>query len=426
MPLPQRPPVCYTEVMDKDFLQFYSDTPKFTHAPGLEVMGALMARLGDPQRRLRCVHIAGTNGKGSCAAMVDAMLRAAGYRTGLYTSPDLIGPWERIKVDGVDITLDAFAAVTARVKAACSGLEEPSFFEKMTAAAFVYFAERQCDYVVLEVGLGGRLDATNVIETPAVSVIMPVGLDHTAVLGDTVAAIAGEKAGIVRAGRPTVCAPQTEEAAAVIRRRCRSVGSPLTEVDITKITSLSRSPEGQRFSYGDMHDVSLSLLGEHQLGNACAAIEAGRALGLSERDIRAGLAAVRWPCRLELVRREPPMVLDGAHNGHGAAALAAALGTCFPGVRFTMVMGVMADKPWREMLALMEPLAAAFICLSPEGPRALPAEELAAAVKTVPARTADGPEHALELCLARGGPVCAFGSLYYIGHFRRCFMEVQG
>ena len=412
--------------MDTDFLKFYTDTPKFTHAPGLAVMGALMARLGDPQRRLRCVHIAGTNGKGSCAAMVDAMLRAAGHRTGLYTSPDLIGPWERIKVDGVDITLEQFASITARVQAACVGLAEPSYFEKLTAAAFLYFAEQRCDYVVLEVGLGGRLDATNIIEDPAVSVIMPIGLDHTAVLGGTLAAIAGEKVGIIRHGCPTVCAPQAEEAAAVIRSRCAAVAAPLREVDITKIKLLSRSPDGQRFSYGEMEDISLALLGDHQLGNACAAIEAGRLLGLSEKDIRGGLASVRWPCRLELVRREPPMVLDGAHNGHGAAALAAALGTCFPGVRFTMVMGVMADKPWREMLALMEPLAAAFICLSPEGPRALPAEELAAAVKTVPARTADGPEHALELCLARGGPVCAFGSLYYIGHFRRCFMEVQG
>ncbi len=412
--------------MDKNFLTFYSDTPKFTHAPGLEVMRALMARLGDPQRRLRCVHIAGTNGKGSCAAMVYAMLRSAGYRTGLYTSPDLTGPQERIKVDGVDITFEDFARVTAHVRAACEGLPEPSFFEKMTAAAFLYFAEKRCDYVVLEVGLGGRLDATNIIEEPAVSVIMPIGLDHTGVLGDTLAAIAAEKAGIVKPGRPAVSAPQPPEAAAVIRERCRQVGAALHEVDITKIQPLAHSPEGQRFSYGDMGDISLALLGGHQTANAAAAIEAGRLLGLSDEHIRAGLAAARWPCRLEVVRRDPPVVLDGAHNGHGVRALAAALADYFPGVRFTMVMGVMADKPWREMLAYMQPLAESFVCLTPDGPRALPGRELAQAVQTVPARAAEDIDQALALCRAGGGPVCAFGSLYYIGYFRRRFLEVEG
>ena len=419
--------MCYTIItMDMDFLKFYSDTPKFTHAPGLEVMAALCAQLGQPQERLRCVHIAGTNGKGSCAAMVYAMLRAAGYRTGLYTSPDLTGPWERIVVDGVTITPEDFARITDRVRQACAGLPEPSFFEKMTAAAFLYFAEQRCDYVVLEVGLGGRLDATNVIQDPAVSVIMPIGLDHTAVLGGTLAAIAGEKAGIIKSGVPVVCAAQPPEAAAVIRRRCEEMGAPLHEVDITKISPLERSPAGQRFSYGEERDVSLSLLGVHQTRNACAALEAGRVLGLSDADIRAGLAAARWPCRLEVVRRQPPVVLDGAHNGHGVKALAAALEEYFPGVRFTMVMAVMADKPWREMLSIMEPLAEAVICLSPEGPRALPADTLAAAVRTVPARAVADIDQALALCRAGGGPVCAFGSLYYIGYFRRRFLEVEG
>ena len=257
--------------MDLDFLQFYTDTPKFTHAPGLDVMRALCARLGDPQRGLKCVHIAGTNGKGSCAAMVSAMLRAAGHKTGLYTSPDLTGPWERMQVDGVYINIPDFARITAKVKAACAGLEEPSYFEKMSAAAFLWFQEQRCDYVVLETGLGGRLDATNVIEIPAVSVIMPIGMDHMAVLGDTLAAIAGEKAGIIKPACPAVTAAQPTEALAVIQDRAKAVGAPLHEVDITKLTVLSRSPAGQRFSYGELEDAALPLLGRHQAENACAA-----------------------------------------------------------------------------------------------------------------------------------------------------------
>ncbi len=410
--------------MNKDFLQFYTATPKFTHAPGLEVMRALCARLGDPQAGLRCVHIAGTNGKGSCAAMTAAVLQAAGYRTGLYTSPDLTGPWERIKVDGVDIILEDLARLTDRVRAACAGLDEPSYFEKMTAAAFLYFAEKRCDYVVLETGLGGRLDATNVLETPAVSVIMPIGLDHTAVLGGTLEAVAGEKAGIIKSGCPVVCAPQPDEALAVIKARCQAVGAPLHLVDITKIRPDVFSLEGQRFSYGDMAGVDIALLGRHQTENACAAIETARLLGLSEGSIRAGLGSARWPCRFEYVPGAPPFILDGAHNPHGAASLAAGLGEYLPGQKCTMLMGVMADKDWRGILEIMEPLAARFVCVTPEdGPRSLPAAELAGAVRTAPARAADSLEQALAVCRGYTEPVCAFGSLYYIGHLRRLLLE---
>ena len=410
--------------MDTDFLQFYTATPKFTHAPGLAVMRALCARLGDPQRGLRCIHIAGTNGKGSCAAMTAAVLRAAGYRTGLYTSPDLTGPWERIKVDGVDINLSDFAAVTDRVRAACAGLDEPSYFEKMTAAAFLYFAGKRCDHVVLETGLGGRLDATNVIEKPAVSVLVPIGLDHTAVLGGTLEAVAGEKAGIIKPGCPVVCAPQPPQALAVIQARCQAVDAPLHIVDITKLQYGSASLLGQRFSYGDMARVDIALLGRHQAANACAVIETAQLLGLAREEVRSGLRAARWPCRFEYVPGTPPFILDGAHNPHGAAALAAGLGEYLPGQKCTMLMGVMGDKDWRGILDLMEPLAARFVCVTPEeGPRALPAAELAGAVRSVPARTADSLDEALEICGGYREPVCAFGSLYYIGHLRRLLEE---
>ena len=403
---------------EKEFLKFYTDTPKYTHAPGLDVMRKLMRRMGDPQDALSCAHIAGTNGKGSTAAMTAAILRAAGYKTGLYTSPDLTGIWERIQVDGVYITLSELESVTERVRASCEGLPEPSFFEKITAAAFLYFAECGCDAVVLETGLGGRCDATNIIQKPLCSVITPIGLDHTAVLGGTLAAIAAEKAGIIKPGCPVVSAPQTPEALDVIQSACAAQGSPAHLVDIKNISILSRASDGQVFSYGDMKHIRLPLLGNHQAANAACAIEAARVLGIGEAAVRDGLQSAVWPCRFEYFAKEPPLVLDGAHNAHGAAALAASLADYFPGQRFTMLMGVMADKDIGAILQIMEPLAARFICLAPDYDRALPPGTLAGMIRSVPAETAASPEEALETAQRYGEPICAFGSLYYIGYLR--------
>ena len=404
---------------DRSFLNFYADTPKFTHAPGLAVMRTLMGRLGDPQEKLRCVHVAGTNGKGSTAAMTASILRAAGYRTGLYTSPDLTGIWERIQVDGVYINLSDLEAVTRRVRAACAGLPEPSFFEKITAAAFLYFAESGCAAVVLETGLGGRWDATNIIPSPLCSVVTPIGYDHTAALGKTLAAIAGEKAGIVKPGRPVVSAPQPPEALDVLKKTAEREQSPLYLVDITKLSVHTRALGGQVFSYGDMRDIRLPLLGDHQEVNAACAIEAARCLGAGEGAIRTGLQSAVWPCRFEFFAQKPPILLDGAHNAHGAAALAAGLRSYFPGQSFTMLMGVMADKDAGGILACMEPLAKRFICVAPDDSRALPPQALAGMIQTVPAGTTASLEDALKKARGYAEPICAFGSLYYIGYLRQ-------
>jgi dihydrofolate synthase/folylpolyglutamate synthase len=403
-----------------EFLKFYTDTPKYTHEPGLEVMQALLRRLGDPQNALQCLHIAGTNGKGSCAAMAASVLQAAGYKTGLFTSPDLTDMRQRISIDGVSITTEDFAAVTAVVCQACRGLDAPSFFEKITAAAFYYFQKQGCDLVVLETGLGGRLDATNVINSPVLSVIMPIGLDHTAQLGNTLTAIAREKAGIIKPGRPVIAACQAPEAMAVLEKTALSKNAPLYKVDINKITYLGHSPSGQRFSYDEMENISLSLLGAHQVQNACAVIEAARVMGLSEPVIRAGLGQAQWPCRFEYFPGcTPPLLLDGAHNGHGAAALGAGLAEYFPGQKFTFLLGVMADKDYEDILARLEPLARRVICLAPDSPRALPAKALAAQVKTVPALAAEDLAQALALARGYDDPICACGSLYYVGLLRQ-------
>lgn len=409
----------YNPDMEKlDFLRFYTDTPKFTHEPGLSVMKTLMDRLGNPQDALRCVHIAGTDGKGSTAAMTASVLRAAGWKTGLYTSPDLTGIWERIQIDGVYITQNKLEAVTRRVMAACEGLPEPSYFEKLTAAAFLHFAEAGCGAVVLETGLGGRLDATNIIKKPLASVVTPIGYDHTGVLGGSLSAIAAEKAGIIKNGCPVVSAPQEPEAAAVIRSAAAERRSPLHEVNINNIQIQSRSVLGQVFSYGSMGNIFLRLLGGHQTVNAACAIEAAELLGMGEDAIRKGLESAVWPCRFEYFDGTPPMILDGAHNPHGAAALAAGLRDYFPGRKFTFLLGVMADKDVSGILAMTEPLAERFICYAPDYDRALTADDLRGMIRSVPAVTAVSLEEALTLAKGYNETICAFGSLYYIGELR--------
>ncbi|MCC8356975.1 MAG: bifunctional folylpolyglutamate synthase/dihydrofolate synthase, partial [Oscillospiraceae bacterium] len=368
----------------EEIITYYTETPKDTHEPGLSVMEALMARLGNPQASLRCVHIAGTNGKGSCAAMLSAVLRAAGYRTGLFTSPDLNGLWERIQIDGESISLSALETVTGQVRQAAVGLPEPSFFEKLTAAAFLYFQQERCDYVVLETGLGGRLDATNIIQNPACAVIMPVGLDHMDRLGPDIAAIAGEKAGIIKPGCPVVCAGQPPEAEAVIRAVSQEQGAPLYMTREDQLTVLSESPVGQVISYDGLEHISLSLAGAYQRRHVCAASETARVLGVEEQALRAGLAGARWPGRFEYFPGSPPFLLDGAHNPHGAAALAQGLARYFPEERFTFLLGAMADKDCQGIVDALEPLAARFICLAPDSLRAMPPADLAALVRAAP------------------------------------------
>lgn len=411
-----------------DWMSWYTDTPKFTHPPGLAMMRQLMHRLGDPQDKLRCIHIAGTNGKGSVAAMCAAVLLQAGLRTGLYTSPDLVDMRERIQLNGELIPQEAFRSVTLRVKSAAEadGLDTLSFFEKITAAAFCWYAEAGCEAAVIETGLGGRCDAANILRAPVCSVITPIDMDHAAVLGDTPEAVAREKAGIIKPGCPVVTAPQQDGVAEVLRAAARDAGSRMVSVDLSRIRILERSRRGQVFSYGDTEGLRISLLGDHQAVNAACAAEACRIAGIGEEDIRTGLAAARWPCRFEYFPQDPPLILDGAHNRHGAAALARGLRTYFPGCRFTLIMGVMADKDISGILEQMEPLAARVFCIAPPSERAVPAEELAARIRSVPAFAAASPEEAYRRACTFSEPVCAFGSLYYVGAVREQAMEHSG
>jgi len=400
---------------------------------GLDRTRELLHKLGDPQKGLKFVHVTGSNGKGSTCAMLDAILRRAGYRTGLYTSPYLQDFCERIRVDGVNIPGEDLAAVTERVRQAAETMSDhPSQFELVTAAAMVYFAACRCDIVVLEVGMGGALDSTNAIDAPEVAVITNVGLEHTEYLGSTLAEIAATKAGIIKPGCDCVCYGGAPEVTAVVKAACAERNVPFRYVDFAQLTPLEQSLDGQSFSWR-CKGYSLALLGRHQLCNAAVALETVDVLGqrgwtIPQAAVEEGLRSVRWPARLEVLCREPVFILDGGHNPQCAEALAESLEDLLPGQKAVFLLGVLRDKDYPAMIARLLPLARSFVCLTPLSGRALPAEELAAYLAEQGARArweTDIPAGIRAALDAAGedGVVVSVGSLYLAGAVRGAFDE---
>lgn len=415
----------------KEALEYIDGMQWFGSRPGLERVGELLEKLGRPQDKLKYIHIAGTNGKGSCAAMLASVMKAAGYRTGLFTSPYLYRFNERMQINGREIEDEALAELIGRIKPLAEAMEDhPTEFELMTAAALLWYAEERCDIVVLEVGLGGRLDATNIIEAPEAAVIMNIGLDHTVVLGDTVEKIAAEKAGIIKPGCGCVLYPQSESVEAVIVRKCREMGAQLRKAELSQIKSEFDSLDGQVFSYkGDGY--ALPLLGAHQLKNAAVVIETvallrERGWKLKQEDVEHGIYAVSWPARFEIVHEEPYFVVDGGHNPQCAQTVADNLEKYFKDYRRVLLLGVLADKDYDSLTAVLAEKADEFICVTPNSDRALPAEELAEHLKkhgkpvTACGSIKDGVSAALESA-GKNGMVCAVGSLYMAGEIRACF-----
>ena len=422
----------------------YINEPRWLESRlGLDRIRELLDRLGRPQDRLKFVHVAGTNGKGSTCAYLASILQAAGLRTGLFTSPYLIAFEERIRVDGANISADDLTEATLLVKEQAEAMaDHPTEFELMCAVALVHFARSGCDIVVLEVGLGGRLDSTNVIDAPEVAVIARIGLDHTKLLGTTLAAIAGEKAGIVKPGSAVVSWPQEPEAMAAVEAAAAAAGDALTVPDLALLEAgpvdwgVSGAPL-RPFSYGRFTDLRTRLLGSYQPANAALAIEAAEALrargwAVDDDAVRRGITETAWPGRFEIVRAvagEPAVVVDGGHNPQGARALADSLADVFPGRKPVFVVGVLEDKDYPAMLETVLPLGAAFVCVAPDNPRALPADKLARAIRWtgqdllgcsactrpyVARNIADALARARELA-GPDGLVCAFGSLYSVG-----------
>lgn len=410
----------------------YIDTFQWqAHAPGLERIRTLLHALGDPQKELKFVHVAGTNGKGSVCAYLASVLRCAGYRVGLCTSPFLEDFRERIQVDGELIPPEVLGELTELARPAAEAMEDhPTEFELITAVAMLYFRRCRCDIVVLEVGLGGALDASNVIDVPEAAVITAMGMDHAAILGPTLGDIAAAKAGIIKPGGAVVSFGGCPEADAVIRERCREQGAQLTEVDFSRLRVVGTGLDGTDLEFAPYGALHVPLVGLYQAKNAAVAVTTVEVLEkrgweISRRALEQGLASVCWPGRLEVVRRAGPVILrDGAHNAHGMAATVESLRALFPRKKLTILIGVMADKDVEDMLKLLAPIAGQVFTVRPESPRAMPAEELAALVNrygvpAVPcAGVAAGLQAAAEAAGADGA-VCALGSLYLVGEVRR-------
>ena len=413
-------------------LEYINSTTWFGGEPGLGRIRALLSALGDPQKAFRTVHIAGTNGKGSCAAMTASVLKAAGYRTGLFTSPYLHRFNERMQINGREIEDEVLAGhATAVRKAADAMAEHPTAFEMMTACAFLWFAAQHCEIAVLETGLGGRYDATNSIETPEVCVIMNIGLDHTKILGNTIAEIAAEKAGILKPDCDCVLYQQSREAEAVIEETCRKVGARLHRADFSRIEPEFDSLDGQVFSYRG-EPYAIPLVGAYQRRNAATVIETvevlrGRGWRINREALEHGLYAVSWPARFEVLADDPYFILDGGHNPQCAEELAGNLLHYFPGQKRILLAGVLKDKDYAAIFSRLRSAADEVCCITPASTRALPAEDLAAflcsagwtasAYPSVP----EGVSAAVDRAKETGGMVCAAGSLYLAGPIRELF-----
>lgn len=367
-------------------LSYIHSLLKFGTRPGLERVSALLDELGRPQDKLKFVHVAGTNGKGSFCTMMSEMLKSAGYKTGLFTSPYVFDFRERIQINGEMISEEELCEITADVKAAAEKIAkmdlQPTEFEFITAAALKYFADKNCDIVVLEVGLGGRLDSTNIIKTPLLSAIMSISLDHMAVLGDTVEKIAAEKSGIIKENGVTVCfSRQDEKAEKIIRKTAEGKGNVYIKSSPKDIKVLSCDLSGTKAVYKDM-EIFIPLIGEHQVYNAQTAVDA--ALALNDRDLNIspeniidGISKARIPARTELFGKNPLTILDGAHNREGVEALLSNLNKFLKGRKLTVIMGMMEDKEYEFAADEISKLAKTFTATLPSNPRAVSPKVLA-------------------------------------------------
>ncbi|MDI6601789.1 MAG: folylpolyglutamate synthase/dihydrofolate synthase family protein [Thermoanaerobacteraceae bacterium] len=424
----------------KEAIEWIHSVNRFGMKLGLDNIKRLTDALGNPQNKYKIIHVAGTNGKGSVCAMTASILKEAGYKVGLYISPYLEEFNERIQINGVNIPNEDLARLATQVKSiidgmVSSGLAHPTEFEVVTAIGLKYFEEQGVDFAVVEVGLGGRFDATNVV-TPLVSVITNIGYDHMDVLGDTLPKIAFEKAGIIKRGIRVVSYPQEAEVLDVIKARCEEEGAYLSVVDLDDIRLKATSPDGQAFEYKDLKDLRICLLGEHQLLNAATAINAICYLGdygidIKDEAIRRGLENARWPGRLEVMKQDPYILIDGAHNPQGAGVLRKAIEDIFNYRKLVLVIGVLKDKDVDGILKTILPIANAAVLTKPDNPRALSAAELNDRVKNIMPGLKTYCEDDIESAVRKGieltdrkDLLLMCGSLYLIGEVRKILRKM--
>lgn len=409
----------------------YTEALEYIHSiswtfckPGLERIGVLCERLGNPQKNLKFIHVAGTNGKGSFCSMMDSILRKTGLRVGLYTSPYIRFFNERMCVDGVPISDGELAEITEYVRPIADAMEDkPTEFELITAIAFEYFRRHACDVVILEAGMGGRLDSTNIIRNPLLSVITGIALDHTAFLGDTVEKIAMEKAGIIKDSSPVLYGGTDASAGNVIRGVAEAKGSSFEVVAYEKLTNLRFHLDGTKFDFGSYEDLKIRLLGTYQPRNAAAVITAVEllrrgGLEISETALREGLSSAVWHARFEMLWKEPLMIFDGAHNPQGIASAVESIRTYFPNRKVYLLTGVLRDKDYTAIAADLSQVACRAFTLTPNSPRALSSEEYAETLRTAGidaeafVSLTDALRAAWGAAKADGVPLICLGSLY--------------
>jgi len=402
--------------------------------PGLGRTNTLLEKMGNPHKTLKYVHIAGTNGKGSPAAMTASILRKAGYCTGLYTSPYIYQFGERMQVNGEMISDEELVEITEYVKPLADSMEEsPTEFELVSCIAFEFFKRRGCDIVVLEVGMGGLLDSTNVIPCPEVAVITNIGLDHTDVLGNTLEEIAMNKAGIIKEGGNAVIYRGKPSVEAVLEQTCAEKNVRLKKANFEGLKLKSHDLFEQVFDCGEYKDIHLPLLGDHQLHNAAVVLAVAETLmekgwKITKENIYDGIRDVSWPGRFDIVRRDPLFIIDGGHNPQCLEALVKNIEDYLKGRRVIALTGVLADKDYGDMYRPVMPLIEQFVCVTPPNPRRLMAAELAVHLRNAGAKAtacetiADGVRKAIDLAKDDGAVLC-FGSLYTIGDIRNALLE---
>ncbi len=452
----------------RESMKYLDSVPKFSPkdvvsgavAYELGAMRTLMESLGNPEKQLRFVHIAGTNGKGSASAFLSQILIESGLKTGSFNSPAIERFTEQFRINGQDITEEAFAGILTRVASQIQqnlkeGKPQPTQFEILVAVMFLYFREQNCDIVVLETGMGGLLDATNVIPSPEAAVIMTISMDHTEILGHTLREIAFQKAGIIKEGTDVLLYPQKPEADQVFDEVCRQKKARLHRVNVCREAreyslqgqvfdltlkadrqiSLSGMPLPETSASGTkIRDLFIPLLGSYQCANASMAVAAAEALRrkgwpITEDSIRRGLKHTVWHGRFELMHQNPAIIVDGGHNPEGAAMLRDSLTRYFPNQKITFLMGILADKDYHKVIDTVGPLAKRFYTVPVPNPRALDPEQLARELRDAgyqaEARGSieEATDEALRNC-KKNDVICSFGSLYYVGKIREYLKEI--
>lgn len=417
-------------------MRYIHGMQKFGSKPGLDRIRKLLDCMMNPQKKLKFIHVGGTNGKGSTVSFISNILIEAGYKVGIFISPSIHRFSERIRINHCEISEPDIARIAENIKIITetmvyNGFEHPTEFEVVTAMAFQYFYEQNCDIVVLEVGLGGRVDSTNIIDMSEVSVITTINYDHMEVLGDTLLKIAYEKAGIIKQNGTVVIYQQEQAVERVFEETCKEQGALLHKVDFSTLIPHVSDARKQEFDFDEYKSLDISLLGVHQMNNASVAIKTidilrSKGYKITDDNLRKGLEKTKWPGRLEIVNKQPCFLIDGAHNIEGAKTLADNLSTLFPGKKITFIVGVLADKDYKSMIENVIHIAERFITVTPKSIRALSAQDLELYLKAYRTDVINSGDveaaisEAFRL-VSNNDIICAFGSLYYIGEVREYF-----